>query len=151
MIFFLEKFVLLLLLEAAADAGAGLGGGLGGGAAAGGVEVVELGLVEGDLGVLGVVVNLHRLDVGRGDLAQGALQLGVPALLDPRTVQEPRLAAAPVGCCCVHLRLDFLGRVLLWLRLPCHRRLREGDVRECGLEEREREGGSGGGWGGGGI
>lgn len=134
MIFFLVKFVLLLLLEAAADARAGLGGGLGDD---GGVEVVELGLVEGDLGVLGVVVNLHRLDVGRGDLAQGALQLGVPALLDPRPVQEARLAAAPVGCCCVHLRQDFLGRVLLWLRLPCHLRLREGDVRECGLEERE--------------
>ncbi|URD97288.1 hypothetical protein MUK42_34866 [Musa troglodytarum] len=107
-----------LLLEAAADAGAGLGG-LWGGA---GVKVDELALVEGDLGMAGVVVDLHGLDVGGGGLAEGALQLGVAALVLARPVRQPRLTAAPVRRRRVDLRRDLLRRVFLRLRLARHDR-----------------------------
>ncbi|GAB2269870.1 hypothetical protein Dimus_004789 [Dionaea muscipula] len=84
------------------------------------VEIVELGLIKWDFRVLGIVVDLHRLDIGCRDLAVWAFQLGVAALLLARSIGQPRFAAAPVGGCRVDLRRDFLRRVLLRLRLPCH-------------------------------
>lgn len=116
-----------LLLEAAADAGLGLGGGgggltAGGGAGAAAVEVVELVGLEGELGVARLVVDLHGLDVGGGGLAEGALELGVAALVLPQPVLLPGLPAAPVRRRRVDLRRDLLRRVLLRLRLPRHLR-----------------------------
>lgn len=98
------------------DAGAALGRI----AVVGGVAVDELGLVEGDLGVAGVVVNLHGLDVRCGGLTVGALVLGVAALLDARPIGEAGLAAAPVGGGGVDLGRDLLGGVLLRLGLASH-------------------------------
>ncbi|KAA8533416.1 hypothetical protein F0562_031150 [Nyssa sinensis] len=86
-----------------------------------GVQVNELALIEGDLGVLSIVVNLHRFDVGGSDLAMRALELGVSALDESRPVGLTRLAPAPVGGCSVDLRRDLLRRVLLRLRLSGHR------------------------------
>ncbi|CAL9072518.1 unnamed protein product, partial [Musa acuminata var. zebrina] len=106
----------VLFLEAAADAGAGLGGF----GDTSGVEIDELGLVEGDLGVAGVMVDLHGLDVGGGDLAQGALELRVAALVLTRPIRLPRLAPAPVRRRRVDLPGDLFRRVLLRLRLPRH-------------------------------
>ncbi|KAA8538941.1 hypothetical protein F0562_025633 [Nyssa sinensis] len=98
---------------------------LGGFGDGGDVEIGNLGLVEGDLWVLGVVMNLHRFDVGGCDLAVRALVLGVSALFNARPVGQPRLASAPIGGCGVDLRGDFLRRVLLRLGLSSHRDLLE--------------------------
>ena len=113
-----------LLLEAAADARLGLGVGGGGlpGGGGGGVEVEELLRLEGELGVARLVVDLHGLDVGRRGAAERAGQLRVAALDLPQPVRLPRLAAAPVRRRRVDLRGDLLRRVLLRLRLACHRR-----------------------------
>ncbi|KAL6977064.1 isopentenyl-diphosphate Delta-isomerase, partial [Sarracenia purpurea var. burkii] len=46
------------------------------------VEIDDLGLIERDIRVLGVMINLHRFDVWGDDLAERALPLGVFALLD---------------------------------------------------------------------
>lgn len=106
---------------AASDAGAGLGGvgAIGGDC---GVKIVDLGLIEADLGVLGVVVDLHRLHVRRRHLAVRALQLGVSALLYARPVRLPGLSAAPIRRRRVDLQRDLLGCVLLWLSLTRHPR-----------------------------
>ncbi|KAL6977063.1 isopentenyl-diphosphate Delta-isomerase [Sarracenia purpurea var. burkii] len=46
------------------------------------VEIDDLGLIERDIRVLGVMINLHRFDVWGDDLAERALPLAVFALLD---------------------------------------------------------------------
>lgn len=84
------------------------------------MKVIELGFVERDLGMTGVVVDLHRFDVGGGDLAEGALQLSVAALLDAGAIGEARLASAAVGGGGVDLGGKLLGGVLLGLGFPRH-------------------------------
>lgn len=105
-----------LLLEASADAGLGLGriGDLDG------VEIIELGLVEGDLGVAGLMVDLHRLKIGSCNFAVGALQLRVTALVLPQPVGLPGFSAAAIGGGRVDLGGDFFRGVLLGLSLPRH-------------------------------
>lgn len=111
--------ILPRLLETAADAGLGLGARRDlRRSGRGRVEVVDLLRVEGELGVARLMVDLHRLDVGGGDLAERTLELGVPPFLLPQPVLLPRLAAAAVRRRRVDLRSDLLRRVLLWLRLP---------------------------------
>ncbi|CAL9084128.1 unnamed protein product, partial [Musa textilis] len=66
------------------------------------------------------MVDLHGPDVGGGDLAEGALELGVAALLLARPVRLPRLAPAAVRRRRVDLPGDLFRRVLLRLRLPRH-------------------------------
>lgn len=115
--------ILPRLLETAADAGLGLGARRDlRRSGRGRVEVVDLLRVEGELGVARLMVDLHRLDVGGGDLAERTLELGVPPFLLPQPVLLPRLAAAAVRRRRVDLRSDLLRRVLLWLRLPRHLR-----------------------------
>jgi len=86
-----------------------------------GVKVHDLVLLKGDLRVTRVVMNLHRFHVRRRDFAVRALVFRVPTFLHPRPVSQARLAAAAVGSGGVDLCRDLLGRVLLGLRLPCHR------------------------------
>lgn len=102
---------------AAADAGLGLGGGVTGVTS---MEIIELGFVEGDLGMAGVVVDLHRLDVGGSDFAERALELGVAAFVLAGAICEAGLAAAAIGGCGVDFGGDLLGGVLLGLGFPCH-------------------------------
>ncbi|GAB2287150.1 hypothetical protein Dimus_021536 [Dionaea muscipula] len=108
--------IINLLLEASADTRLWLGGVRNKGV----MEIVELGLIEGNFRVFCIMVDLHRLDVGGGNLAMRALQFGVPALNEAGSIGQPGLSAAPVGGGGVNLGRDFLRRVLLWLRLPCH-------------------------------
>lgn len=84
------------------------------------MEVHELRLLKGDLGMTSVVVNLHGLQIGRGGLAVRALVLGVAALIGPGPVRLTGLAAASVRRRRVDLRGYLLGRVLLRLGLPGH-------------------------------
>lgn len=53
---------------------------LGGIAVEGGMEVDELGLDKGDLGIASVAVNMHGLDIGANGLATGVLILNVAVL-----------------------------------------------------------------------
>ncbi|GMH10358.1 hypothetical protein Nepgr_012199 [Nepenthes gracilis] len=84
------------------------------------MSIVKLGLIEGDFRMSSIVVDLHGFDVGGGGLAKRTLQFRVAAFVDAGTVCEPRLAAAPAGGCRVYFGGDFLGRVLLRLRLSSH-------------------------------
>lgn len=73
--------------------------------------------------MLRLVMDLHRLQIRRRDLAVRTLVLRVAAFLLARPVGEPRLSSASVGQRRVGLGLELLRRVLLRLRLACHRRL----------------------------
>ncbi|OWM86937.1 hypothetical protein CDL15_Pgr015973 [Punica granatum] len=57
------------------------------------------------------MVNL-RLDVKGRSLAEGALVLGVPALLDAGPIGEASLPATAVGRGCIDLGGNLLGGVL---------------------------------------
>ena len=107
----------ILLLQAPTNAGLGPGG-LGRGAY--GVKILELGIVEGDLGVAGLVVDLHRLDIWGSDLAVRALQLRVPALDLPQPVGLSRLSAPAIRRRRIDLGRDLFCGVLLRLGLPRH-------------------------------
>lgn len=104
------------LLQAATDAGLRLGGF----GDDGGVEIIELGVIEGDLGMASIMVDLHGLDVGGSNLAEGALQLGVAALLFAGAIGEAGLAAATVGGSGVEFGGKLLGGVLLGLSFSSH-------------------------------
>lgn len=84
------------------------------------MKIIELGVVERDLGMASLVVDLHGLDVRGGDLAQWALQLGVAALLLPAAISEAGLAAAAVGGGGVDFGGNLLGSVLLGLGFSSH-------------------------------
>lgn len=84
------------------------------------MQIGDLGIVKGDLGVLGIVVDLHRLDVRGGDLAVRALVFGVAAFLQAGAVGLPGLPSASVGGCRVNLQGYLFRCVLLRLRLSSH-------------------------------
>lgn len=107
------------LLEAAANARAGLGG-LGDGGE-NGMEIDDLGLVVGDFGVLGFVMDLHSFRIRDGEFAVRTLPFSVAAFLFTGAIHQTSLATASVGGGGVLLRREFLRRVLLRLRLACHR------------------------------
>lgn len=106
-----------LLFVAAADTRLGLGGVT----RNDGMEIVQLLRLERELRVTRLMVDLHRLDVRCGDFAQGALQLGMATFDLSEPVRLSSLPAASVRRRCVDLRRYLLRRVLLRLRLPCHR------------------------------
>ncbi|KAG0453262.1 hypothetical protein HPP92_025926 [Vanilla planifolia] len=72
-----------LFLKATSDPWTGLGGVCNVGC----MQIVELGLVEGDLRMACFVVDLHRLHVGCGDLAERTLKFGVSSFFLPRPVR----------------------------------------------------------------
>ncbi|CAN6811386.1 unnamed protein product, partial [Brassica oleracea] len=75
------------------------------------VEILRL-LVR-QLWMLRLVMDLHRLQIRRRDLAVRTLVLRVAAFLLARPVGEPRLSSASVGQRRVGLGLELLRRVLL--------------------------------------
>ena len=85
------------------------------------MEILRL-LVR-QLRMLRLVMDLHRLQIRRRDLAVRTLVLRVTSFLLTGPVREPRFASASVGQRCVGFRLELLRRVLLRLRLSRHRRL----------------------------
>lgn len=84
------------------------------------MEIIELRFIKRDLGMAGIVMNLHRLDIGSCDLTVRAFELGVAALVDAGPVDETGLSSAPAGGCSVDLGGYFLGCVLLWLGFSRH-------------------------------
>lgn len=84
------------------------------------VEIADLCVIKGYLWVLGIMVNLHRLNVWCCDLTVWALKLGMSTLYLSCSISLTRLASASIRCGRVNLGLDFLSSVLLWLCFPCH-------------------------------
>lgn len=89
------------------------------------MEILRL-LVR-QLRMLRLVMDLHRLQIRRRDLAVRTLVLRVASFLLPGPVGEPSFSSSSVGQRCVGLRLELLRRVLLRLRLACHRLIGGGD------------------------